>query len=203
MTYKNLQQHIADELCRDDLGMQIKRAIQLAIKQYESNYFTFNQASADWTCRPNQPLYSAGKGLPDDYLKLNQIALIQNQQLHWLSKTLMIDAHPRIRYVGQPHLYRANGRFIELFPVPDRVYHLSMSYVKAFPALVEDDDANPWTDEVQELIIYRSKYLILKNIIGDHDEAAEMERCAKETYSRYLAGVYEDIATGKITATTF
>lgn len=66
---------------------------------------------------------------------------------------------------SQPAQYAYNEDRILLYPTPNAVYGLILSYVKRLATLAADTDANGWTNFCEPLIRSRSKWDIFEHVL--------------------------------------
>lgn len=175
-TYGTMQDRIADEINRTDLASNIQLAIKSAIKFYSTHRFFFNEGKAVRDTADGDEFV----GLPDDYLELDTLGITVNQRYYQLiNKT-----HDWVDEInwgagtwkGFPYIYAIYEQNIRLYPIPNDVYELKMTYLREFDELSASADTNPWMKTGEELIRTRSKVDLLENVIRGPDAEREAVR---------------------------
>lgn len=168
--YIAMQNRMADEINRDDVGDQIKDAIQSAIAHYENEVFHFNQARATDATVASTEYYN----LPSDFIRNESLVVTVNQTKYPLEQKTwdwFEDISTTTTYTGYPHYYTIWGEQYRLYPIPDATYTLTQAYIKSLGTLSENGDTNAWMVDGFELIKSRAMKLILTNKIRDLERA--------------------------------
>ena len=180
-TYLDMQTRIADELINDgDISTaQIKNAIQSTIADYAGEGFWFNEATATLNTVANQELYSSAdlSAIPD-IIKIISLRIVNSGTYTTYINGITNDQIEDIQdgtLFGQPELYSRFANKIRLFPIPDAVYALKLSYISTLATLSADADTNAWMNEAEEVIRQGAKKRLATDILHS-DEIAQ--RCA-------------------------
>lgn len=192
--YITLQKQIADE-CGDNQALlqplsdssgllsPIQNAIQAAIAKWERVPFYFNDfrleptVASTFNTVAGQEFYGA-----TDYAPLNTMAsikslrvLISNNRYGLTERDAnylnIVSVSPTNR--GQPTDYSYDAGQLRLYPIPDNAYPMGLTGAQRLAALVEDTDANAWTQDAYDLIRCEAKLVLARDVINDADiEAA-------------------------------
>jgi len=180
-TYLDMQTRIADELINDgDISTaQIKNAIQSTIADYAGEPFWFNEAVTTFSTVASQELYtSTDLAAIPNIIKILSMRIpgsggyatylpgVTNDQIEDIQDGTLF---------GQPDLYSRFANKIRLFPIPDAVYTIKLSYISTLSTLSADADTNAWTEDAEEVIRQGAKKRLAADILHS-DEIAQ--RCA-------------------------
>lgn len=180
-TYGAMQTRIADELVNDGdiTTAQIQNAIQSTIADYAGEPFWFNEAVTTFSTVANQELYTStdlaaipniikiiSMRIPGSGGYANYIPGITNDQIEDIQDGTLF---------GQPDYYSRFANKIRLFPIPDAVYTIKISYIATLSTLSADSDTNAWTEDAEEVIRQGAKKRLAADILHS-DEIAS--RCA-------------------------
>lgn len=176
--YATMRTRIADEMVNDGdiTTAQINYAIQDTIKQYERRPFYFNQSnSGSFSTVASQEYYSS-----------SDLSAIPNI-VHIIAATITssgvksalravdyqaIDDEQDGSVEGLPGSYAYFSQKIRLFPIPNAVYTVGLSYIARLTALSADSDSNAWTTDAEELIRQGAKRRIAINYLQSEELAA-------------------------------
>jgi len=176
MTYGTMQTRVADEINRTDLTSQIQNAIQSSIDFYRTQRFHFNEGKAV----RNTADGSEFVGLPTDYLELDTLGVTVTQRYYQLIQK----THDWVDEInwgagtwkGFPYIFALYEQNIRLYPIPNDIYELKLSYLKDLSDLSATADTNAWMTIGEELIRSRSKVDLLENVIRGRDAEREAVR---------------------------
>lgn len=182
--YTTMRARIADELDRDDLGTQINREINSAIKHYETTRTRWNEVM-DWTVATT----AAGTrtySLTSNFLKMDTLKLKYNDSfivLNFITWHQMEDEDRQITATqGVPEYFSIYAETLRLFPVPNGAYTLIGSYIRSYPRVsltgsatstASANASHGWLDEGEELIRHRAKTAVQILYLKDADAIAE------------------------------
>lgn len=168
--------NIADDLDRNDLQSQIQKAINRAILYYRSERFWFNETITSLTLVANQESYGVNDGWPSNMLKLDTANLIRNPTDKYLlipkDYAWLVMVNPNTS-VGPPDCYAIYEEQIFMYPIPDRSYSVTLSYLKSYDALVDAEDENDFTSNAEDLIEARAEWWLYSRVIRDNDAAQQ------------------------------
>jgi len=96
---------------------------------------------------------------------------------------------------GQPSHWAENGGIIQLWPIPDATYSLSVHGIAQIDAPESDGDETVWTNEAYDLIAARTRFLLFRDIwrgvegvqLAASAEGEALSRLRKETRRRGIA----------------
>jgi hypothetical protein len=182
-SFLDLQTSIADDLTRNDLQSQVKRAVLNAVKQYERSRFWFNVTrKKTFPTVVGQAEYTGA-----DLAEIPNIIKIDHLFIHRTAT----DAVPLTWYEpdqfemlaargatsrGTPTSYSYSDGAILLYPTPLQVFTIRPHMHFRFPVLSGDDDSNPWTNEAENLIRAQAKLILYNGVLEDDEGVARMLR---------------------------
>lgn len=197
-TYYTMKGYIEDETERADLSAYVLRYIKSAITFYENERFYFNEERAAMDTITAAEYYT----LPTDFQKLDALIIEQNSVKSSLEPKpwAWIEEMSRSNYTAKPVYYALYRGELRLYPIPDRIYAISMGYVKRFATLSATNDTNAWLTDAErmirsfakaELYTHKIKGPDSSKIAADFRGYAEDERNAlqAETAKRTQLGV--------------
>ena len=190
-TYGIMQAAIADEMANDGAltTAQIQNAIQRAIRDYEGRPWWFNQKIATFSTVAAQEYYTSS-----DLADIPNIVRIESAMvtLNGVKSPLQsvnyldVDQEQNAYRVGVPYAYTVFTNSIRLFPNPDAVYTVTLSYIYKFTTLSADADTNSWMTDGEELIRQAAKKRIALDYLQADDLAARFSAMENEAYDSLL-----------------
>lgn len=94
------------------------------------------------------------ENLPIDWLGMIQIQLTGGGKLQVISASELQDRKQSSQTPNKPRFYRLTADQIELYPVPDTGYEVSMQYYARVPALTDSDSPNWILTEYPDVYLY-------------------------------------------------
>ena len=94
------------------------------------------------------------ENLPIDWLGMIQIQLTGGGKLQVISASELQDRKQSSQTPNKPRFYRLTADQIELYPVPDTGYEVSMQYYARVPALTDSDSQNWILTEYPDVYLY-------------------------------------------------
>jgi len=88
---------------------------------------------------------------------------------------------------GEPRVFAYFKENIRLYPIPDAVYTITLSYIYRLTALSADGDSNAWTTDAEELIRSGAKRRIALNYLESEVVAARFAVMEREAFTEMLA----------------
>jgi len=163
---------------------QINSSIIDAVKYYKPRRFTFNTGRATASTVDGQEYYA----LPNDCIEVdmmtvtyssNNVEYLDETTYRWIQRNTSDTTR-----TSQPDKFAIEGLDLRMWPVPDGVYTLTMTYLRdigGFSATLTSTLSNAWTDEAEELIRSRAMAALLQDTIGGPDaEAASVKWVVRE-----------------------
>jgi hypothetical protein len=187
-TYSAMQARIADEFVNESITTsQITNAIQTAIKHYERDPFWFNQKTGTFATVASQETYTTSANADIPYIvRIDSLRSSFGNVLRPVSYDHIQDMQDG-SVKGPPGFYTRYENKIYLYPIPDAVYTMTMSYIYKLAALSAGTDTNAWVDECEEMIRQAAKRILCTDILHDDEMAqryAELERVAYDRIRR-------------------
>jgi len=172
-TYGTMQDRIADEINRTDLTSQIRLAIQSAIDFYRTHRFNFNEGKAV----RNTAASDEYVGLPTDFLELDTLGITVNSRYYQLVEKTH-DYLDEINWgagtwTGFPYFFALYEDNIRLYPIPNDIYELKMTYLRDLADVSATGDSNAWMTNGEELIRLHAKIDLMENLIRGPEAAQE------------------------------
>ena len=189
---------VNDELAFPAVAARIPNAIQAAIRFYEGQRFWFNEGESTASTVASQQAYA----MPTDFLEGDSLTITQSSIRYplkrrpwsWLRRH-NIDTGTTAR--PQDWSYYADQ--IWLYPVPDKVYTLTFSFLQRLDALSAFADTNDWMVHGEELIRERAKYdLMRQGPARDLEMAAALKVCVDDALRNLQAKSEQKISTGRL-----
>ena len=150
-TYDELKASIANWLNRDDLTAVIPDFIALAEAQIARDVRHWRQEK-----RVSTTANERYENLPIDWLEMIQIQLSEGGRLQAISAEGLQKLREESSTAQKPKYYRLTSDQIELYPVPDTSYEISMQYYARIPALTSTDTANWVLTYYPDIYLYGS-----------------------------------------------
>ena len=196
-----MQARIADELNRDDLTSQIQLAIKSAIANLETMPFYWNEQRSYIDTAATQRIYE----LPDNFQGVNTITLTYNNYITLLEPrawSYIEDITSTTESQGQPRSFAIYDYQLFVYPIPDQVYRLTMSYYKRLEDVSATGSDNAWMDprHGEEVVRTLAKVDLLQNVIkgnGAYTEAEVLMRRASAILANLKGENVQRTTTGR------
>jgi len=199
-TLGQLRARIADELDRSDLSSQIGLAIDDAISEAAQTRFWFNEVRgllvplvADQEYYGSDE-FSAMTELDAVYLLING----QRRNLYPANDLDINQWRDGTAATGEPYRWSRYGTSLRLYPTPRITYSLYVDGVTRLPPLINDAQANAWTNEGEKLIRAIAKRELLANVIRDFDEAQAQQQLVTNARNELMSKSYDRMASGQM-----
>ena len=201
-TLRDLIGEIEDDIERADLNHLVAKAVERAIRHYQSHRFYFSDGAAAFETLPGIDVYSRGDAVAlPELLRIDSVVVIENGQTIPLCKITegAVEAVDDAASSGRPVAYSYFDRSLRLWPMPDAAWtvrvtgHLSLPV----PAL---DEANAWTDEGSSLIAAFAKRHLAENSLNNRALAATQDAVVAREEHRLRARSNVIASTGRIAA---
>jgi hypothetical protein len=186
-TYVDMRNRIADELANDGdiTAAQINNAIKDSIKDYEADGFWFNQKVATFSTVAAQELYGAA-ALADipNMVRISSMRIPLTEgigSIEGVANETIEDVQDG-SVTGTPRLYSRFENQIRLYPIPEAVQSIKVSYIYKLAELSADGDNNAWTSDCEELIRQAAKKRLCANILLSDEMAARYAVFEKQAY---------------------
>jgi hypothetical protein len=179
--------------------------IQRAVEDYANQRFAFNETTEVLA------ITNEYEDLPEGLRSIDQILLHQGSGRYSLCKQdyRLIelwqqdgDIDPEDGVItGQPTDYAISDGQIRFYPAPNgSVYNVSVQGVKDAAALNYDDPTsqNEWTNEGQDLIAARARYLLMRDYFRDSEGAQIAAFAEQDAVSRLRARAVQQLGTGRL-----
>lgn len=201
-TYADLRARIEDDINRTDLTTQVQKAINRAIAFYSRKRMYFNEEIATASTVANQEYYQ----IPTYLKEIDSLVITVNSTKYDLvrrTQQWFDSISQNTSYTGRPTDFCTYKQQIRLYPIPDAVYTLTISYQKGYADLSASADTNDFTTEAEDLIEARARWWLYSRIIKQPDNA----NIAKSEEMEALMQIKEEtgrrLKSGTITPTYF
>lgn len=173
-TLATMRTRISNYLNRADLNAEIDLAINRAIEYYEKERFYFHEAIDTFVTIANQESYGTADTLPADIKEIDEVIITLagtnkpplNERTYNFIKELNVGAS-----TGTPEDYAWYASKIWLYPIPNAVWTITLSYKKSYAALTLDADTNDWTTKAEDLIENHAMWQLQEQLLKDFEAA--------------------------------
>jgi len=190
---------ITDEINRPEILARIPNAIQSAIRYYESERFWFSEGESTASTVIGQQSYA----VPTDLLEPDKLTLtdttpnirytLRRRSWAWL-RAHLIDPDT----TAQPDDWAYYADQIWLYPIPEEVYTLTLSFLKRATALSAYTDTNDWMVHGEELIRSRAKWDLLAHSANDPQAAMVMAQAEERALYNLRGKSEQKISTPQL-----
>lgn len=212
-TYAQIKAKIADDLddTTSEYATQIAAAVLKAIRYCERQTYYFNE-TRDITFSTVQAQQWYGSSDNANIPTLVQIQAAWKEDTAGQRTQLMPVTPEEIELLsdnsaasGEPYCYTYFGKRIRLYPVPGATVYTIRLQLGPYrlATLSSDSDTNAWTEDAQDLIVARAKYLLYKDTLKDPVLAVEALNDYKDQHSSLMEETSKRNGTGIIRATCF
>lgn len=195
-TMADLKDRIAREIHRSGMETEIGEAVSDAIKDYQTVRFAFNQTRDTFSTVAGTEFY-ADSIIPDDIAEVDSLTITVNGRDVTLPPwpfSVMERIQTTANSRGQPQAWCWYAEQIRLYPVPDAVYTVTVSYLQKLeePA---SGSSNAWTDEAEQLIRHSAKKRLYRDVLMDANSAVASDGAESNAY-RQLMRASRQLQTG-------
>jgi hypothetical protein len=194
--YGTIIARIGNELAVPALVPRVPDAIQAAIRFYESERFWFLEGEATASTVASQQAYA----VPTDFLEGDALTLTNSDIRYMLKRrpwSWMRRWNIDTTVTAQPWNWSYYADQFYLWPVPDAVYTLTLSYLKRLATLSAYADTNAWMTHGEELIRERAKYdLVSHGPVRDYQWLAQLQSCVDVAFRNLRAKSEQKVSTG-------
>jgi len=184
-TYEDLRSRIEVDINRTDITAQVQQQIKLAIKHYGTFPFWFNEARTTLTASSSASFLT----VPSDYLDLVELYInVGNYPVRMEQKPLNEIVEYRPPSESQPGAFAYFGDRFELDYKVDQEYTFPLWYIQELATLSASSDTSLWTNQGEDLIVYRAEKMLFSNVLDDDRRASKasvLERDAKVALLRF------------------
>lgn len=198
--YGNLQARIRREINRTDLTADISAAVQSAIRYYENQPFSFNNARHSFIALPSiQTVALPARFVEPEYLKLTwstNFYPVERVQWSYIEDLLFNETYRSI-----PRYYAIYDDLIQFYPIPVSTMTGNLSYITRLSDLSDSADANAWTGEAEELIRLHAQVDLYETVIRGPEahQQADRLRAREGMYLQRLKMEYaQQAGSGKV-----
>ena len=172
--FATLVSKVADDLDRNDLNTQIQQAINEAVYYYSAYSFRFNNTVEVFQTINDVSQYTSANGLPDNIMHIKAAQLysdeIYNYTLEPIEYTEMLNLTSDVDTVaGMPSYWSWYNETFYIYPTPNQVLNISLSYKKTYPRMTQANDNNDFTNNAPDLIRARAEQQLCATILKDMD----------------------------------
>jgi hypothetical protein len=188
-------------LSRSDLTTQIATAINRAIAHYGRERFWFNeQAGSSFSTVANTRAYGAGT-VPSYIQEIELVELATSSDRWPLRETTysdLISASGDSTTTGEPTDWAWLDGSLYLYPTPDAVYTIYLTYQVGYADLSADTDSNDFTDNAQDLIENRAAWSVSLRVLRDIPAAQAYKFAEMEALQALLTRTGRLLHTGRV-----
>lgn len=206
-TLSDLRDNIEHDLARSDLTTYVTQAINKAIEHYSRYRFWFNETTGTLSTVDGTQSYATADGLPSDIAEIDVVTVHQ-------TSTTRLDAVPRtyqwIRTNSTntaledvPSDYAFYASKLWLYPTPNAVYTVTISYKKTYSDLSADSDYNDFTTNAQDLIEARARWWLMTRKVMDYNGASIAKADEVDALKALMDRTVQLTSSGKVRATSF
>jgi hypothetical protein len=180
-TLGELKTRIIAKLNRDDMGSGgdletvLADAISEAIELHADEQFYFNRGSGSRSTTADVAYVARPTGV--------RVAKTVSYLGEPLDKVSLDEIEHRTE-TGLPSRWAENGDNIQLWPIPNAVYSLSVFGTQAITALANDAASNEWTEEGAPLIDAATRVILYRDVLRDDGGEAAATRAETKALSR-------------------
>src|SRR3990167_11002580 len=161
-SYGDLQDRIADDLNMTDLSDQVRDQLKLAIVHYGRFPFWFNEARTTLTASSSASFLT----VPSDYLDVVELYInVGNYPIRMDQKTLNEIVEYRPPSESQPGAFAYFADRFELDYNVDQEYTFPLWYIQELATLSASSDTSLWTNQGEDLIVYRAEKMLFSNVL--------------------------------------
>lgn len=201
-----MKARIADDLNRTDLDTQIGKAINRAIAHYAKSFrFYFNETTSTFVTVAGTFGYTTAT-IPTDIAEIDlaQITIASNHIVPLIPRTWdYINQVNTTSSQGTPEDYAYYKGSIYLYPVPNAVYTITLSYSKTYTDLSLAADTNDFTTNAEDLIEARAEWWVLTRILKDYEGGQIAKAEEQEALTALVKETNRWQSTGKVRPTDF
>lgn len=212
-TYAQIKARIADSLddTTGEYTTQIAAAVLTAIRYCERDTFYFNETRDITFSTVNaQQWYGTADNANIPTLVQIQAAYKedaggQRTQLMWETPEAVELLSDSNAASGEPYCYTYFGKRIRLYPVPGTTVYTIRLQLGPYrlATLSADGDTNAWTEDAQDMIVARAKYILYMDTLKDPALAVASLNDYKDQHAALMAETSKRNGSGRIRATCF
>lgn len=180
-----IRSDILVELDRPDLTDIVSSNLGLAINHYERLHFWFNEDVSTASLATSQEFLA----ITSNFVFHISFSIQQGAGAAGLYKPLIWINHERHESQhnnlvnGEPREFSILGNRIRIFPTADQSYNSRLAYIKTLP-LTTLAASNAWTNELKDLIKYRTQRVITATVLQDFAWSAQFKELELECLER-------------------
>lgn len=211
-TLADLRDRVIRETNRDDLldapgadqtgtnSDSLDLCIQQAIKYFETQRFSFNEARIVSTTVGSDEYVSLPGGLR--FIDTLSVQVGSNRYpMRMQSYEVIEEWNGYATSAGQPTDFSVSNGRVRLYPIPNIAYPvIFLGVSEVTPALDYDDETseNAWTNQAYDLIAARTRYLLYRDYFRDDAGASTAFGAQQEALSELLNDAAQQIGTGRL-----
>lgn len=199
-TLGELKTQITAEVNRDDLADDLATILETyidrSIEFYANSRFWFNEARTVGTFTIGDEYLN----LPAGTRVLDQLYIIIGSVRYEMLRREMdqIETLYSVPMTGQPTDYAIFGDQIRVWPTPNIGWQYIALTVTDVTPLTDDSSSNYWTNEGQDLIDARTRYLLYRDALRDDGGKAAAKEAMDEAYANLKGKTNRKIGVGRL-----
>lgn len=183
-----LKSRIASDLKRTDLTAHIAYAIADAVDEYKGKHFHFNQARDTFDTVAGTEFYTTSS-IPTDIGQIDALTLTTGGN-RYLMQRISFDRHEEMAVsttaTGQPSCWSWYAQQLRLYPIPDAVYTLTISYLQRIDLQADDGTETVWTTQAENLIRACAEKILYRDVLQAPQLAATAQSAEAAAYRRLM-----------------
>jgi hypothetical protein len=202
-TLGELKTRVITETNRDDLADDLATALDTCIAQAVSYYanqrFWFNETIVTAICSIGSEYVQIPANLvwfDGVNCLVGAIKTPMTRRSLWYIENLAGTVNTR----GQPTEYAVLDGQIRVWPKPSSAYTLTFVGLTNPGVPASDTASNMWTTDAYDLIAYRTKFLLYRDVLRDEDGARLATAAEQEALSNLIALTGQTLTSGRMRA---
>lgn len=185
-----LKTRIASEINRSDLTTSIADAITTAITYCRSLRLEFNEVAATFATVDGEQAYTTSI-IPTDIAQIDMMQITSNGRITPMDPMGYADLKALTTATdinGEPSLYAWYAQKIHLYPIPDGIYTITISYLQREAAPANDADGTTvWTNAAEPLVRALAKKFLCRDVMRDPEGMALAQSAENEALAMLRA----------------
>lgn len=188
-----LKSRIASDLKRTDLTTHIAYAIADAVGEYKGKHFHFNQARDTFSTVAGTEFYTT-TSIPDDIGEIDALTLTTGGN-RYVMQRVSFDRHETMAVsttaTGQPSCWSWYAQQLRLYPIPDAVYTVTISYLQRIDLQTDDGAETVWTTQAENMIRACAEKILYRDVLQAPQLASLAQSAESAAYRRLMREAHQ------------